>query len=247
MRKLFGVEVDDYFEVVRQDLKWELNPADFTQREFFWTGDKDHWEMHHIRKIVHPGEVVIDIGANFGYYSLLLAKIVGTAGEVHAIEPQEDVFERLSRHVKINKLETCIRPHNFGFSDKPGVGKLIVRSENSGATRIDTGSLDGETELSTFDNFCSAQRIDDIAFVKVDIEGAEEKLLLGGKERFPKVRTILIEVNPHQLIKSSSSPEKLLALLRSYGFDLFEIKREKLVPLEYIPSGSNYKNIFCRK
>lgn len=247
LRKVLGVEVDDYFKVVRQDLKWELNPADFTQREFFWTGDKDHWEMHHIRQIVNPGDVVIDIGANFGYYALLLAKLVGTHGEVHAIEPQGTVFERLSTHIEINELENCVRPYNLGFSDRPGFGKLVVRPENSGATWIDTESRDGETELTTFDKFCSAQGIDDIAFVKIDIEGAEEKLLLGGKERISKVPVMLIEVNPNQLEKSSTSSEKLIDLLKSYGFDLFEIKREKLIPLAHVPSGPNYKNIFCRR
>ena len=74
LRNLFRVQVDADLEVTRDGLKWILNPSDFMQSGLFWLGAQDRWDIYQIKRRLKPGAVIFDVGANFGYYSLTLAK-----------------------------------------------------------------------------------------------------------------------------------------------------------------------------
>ena len=244
LRSLLGPPPDVDFAVTRKGLEWVLNPADFTQRQFFWTGDKDHWDVYHIERIVRPSDLTFDIGANFGYYSLLLAGLVGSSGAVHAIEPTPETFERLQHHIDINALGSVITAHPIAFADREGMGSIRRCRENSGANSIESGG--SETRLTTFDTFCERIGVETIDFAKIDIEGSEEKLLRGGSNfLLERTRALMIEVHPQQLERSGSSAERVLSMLAAAGFRTFTPQRTRLVPLKEAPSGRNYVNVFA--
>src|SRR6478609_9250232 len=74
LRTSLGVRPNREFEVVRDGLKWSLNPADFADEALFWLGTKDTRDVNHLKQMARPGDVILDVGANFGYYGLTLAR-----------------------------------------------------------------------------------------------------------------------------------------------------------------------------
>ncbi len=175
LRRGLGVAVDDERTVVRQGLRWSLNPADHAHETLFWLGVKDRWVGHHLLRSVRPGGVVIDAGANFGYFALNLARAVGAEGRVYALEPSPSNFERLHRHVVWNNLEDRVRSFRLGVSDSPATVSMTEPAGNSGHTTVATEGAIRDVPLTTLDAFTAAEGIDRLDLLKIDVEGFEER------------------------------------------------------------------------
>ena len=94
----FKLNVDQEFDVEREGLRWRLNPADYVQADVFWLGRKDHYDVYHLQQMLKPGDVFLDIGANFGYYSVVLASRLNKQCTIHAFEPNPPTLARLRHH-----------------------------------------------------------------------------------------------------------------------------------------------------
>ena len=229
LRNLLHASVDAELPVERQGLRWVLNPSDFPHRELFWLGESDRWDLFHSRRLVKPGAVIFDVGANFGYYGLMLAEGLGRDCEVHAFEPTEETFDRLTRHIALNRME-CVHAHRLALSDAPGTASMHGRDGNSGAAFIDPGG--GEVAVTTLDAFVAERGIRRLDFMKIDVEGFEERVLRGGQRVLRELRpSILLEVQPVTLERAGSSVRRLTALLTSQGYALWQANRARLVPL----------------
>ena len=230
------------FVVQRQGLWWSLNVSDYTQSLLFWYGARDRWEIHHLVRLARPRSVFFDIGANFGYYSVLLASRVGAECTVHAFEPNPPTFERLQRNAGLNSLSN-VKTYCLGFSDVSGSAAVIEPAGNSGATHLVEGA---GVELTTLDRFCQVRQIRRLDFIKIDVEGFEEKVLAGAAETLARFKPIIvIELNPGTLKRAGSSVQRVAALLGEHGYTLFKPARTKLVPLLKLPEGEDYINAFC--
>jgi hypothetical protein len=127
---------------------------------------------------------------------------------------------------------------------------MTVRSDNSGAaTLAKTGSVEGVTvELTTLDEFCTLQHIDKVDFIKIDVEGYEEKLLIGGSKTIRKfLPVIFIELDPPKLERADSSVERVVGRLREFGYEMFVSCRKELAPLRKLPRGQDILNAICMK
>ena len=93
----FNIGVDEDFEVLRQGLVWKLNPSNFVEQDLYWLGVKDCWELYHSKLFLRSGEVIFDIGANFGYYSCMIASILSKNCKIYAFEPIPSNYERLKK------------------------------------------------------------------------------------------------------------------------------------------------------
>ena len=245
LRRILKPDVDADFQVTRGGLRWQLNPSDFVQADLFWFGHKDHWETHHLRKLLQRGSVLFDIGANIGYYAITLAATLGNECRVHAFEPYPPSYERLLTNISLNGLTETISAHRLALSDRERVAHMRIRvGSNSGSARLDTA---GErVPITTLDSFCSMHRIDRLDFVKIDAEGHEEFVLAGGAETIRQHRPlILLEFDPPLLGDAGSSVERVVSVLRSYGYSLHTARREVLVPMETLPAGRVVVNAFA--
>ena len=108
LRRFFRVDIDRDIEVVRNRMRWSLNPADFEHEGLFWLGTKDKWDLYHMRRMLGPGSVFFDIGANFGYYSLTIATALDRQCQVHTFEPNPRTYARLCRHIQWNGLQNVV-------------------------------------------------------------------------------------------------------------------------------------------
>jgi FkbM family methyltransferase len=242
LRKALKIDHSEDLEVSRQGLKWILNPGDYVQSSFYWTGEFETWDEYHLFRLLPRNSIVFDVGANFGYYALTLAHAAGA--RVFAFEPSPRTFTRLRTHIAINGLESSITAVAAGLSDTQRSGFLDSVAGNSGADFLsDHGD---EIELDTLDHYCEVHNISRMDFIKIDVEGHEAHVLRGAQRMLEACRpAVMIEFNVAALRRSNSSPEELEALLRSSGYELFRPVRKKLVPLHEAPGAYQVINVFA--
>lgn len=217
------------------------------------------FETQLIQAEVRPGDVVLDIGANIGYYTLILARLVGEAGRVYAFEPDPANFELLQKNLRINGYKNVVLVKK-AVSDVSGPLSLFLCPDNKGDHRIydshdDRPAID--IEAITLDEYFGPEfgRID---FVKMDIQGAEGRALRGMRQLLSAQRSVklITEFWPGGLRRSGIGPEEYLADLESLGFNLSRIdeERETREPIDRgdllasIPDGSEqFTNLYCSR
>ena len=177
-----GVKFDDDRARVLSSFWLYLDPQDegFTpcaKRDGYW----EAWITYWMTNNVEPGDVCIDIGANHGYYSMLLASC---GCEVIAVEPQEHLCELIKRSAKANKFDVRVDRNVISDSNDPlqlvvpihhGMNATVA-SQNSYAPYGDIKMMVPSLKL---DNYCDGNKY---SFIKIDAEGAEELIWSGGAE-----------------------------------------------------------------
>jgi FkbM family methyltransferase len=246
LRKWLQADVNAELRVVRDGHQWLLNPSDFVQTEFFWLGSREAWDVFHAKALVRPGCTIFDVGANFGHYAITLAGATGRTCVVHAFEPFPPNTERLRTNVGLNHLDQIVHIHQMALSDSITSRTMTTRADNSGAAHLNEDGEGCLVEVTTLDSFCVEQGIARLDFMKIDVEGQEEKLLRGGGETIRKFGPVIqIELDPPKLLRAGSSVDRLVSLLADLRYDLLVPERTKLVPLRELPRGPDYINVFC--
>jgi FkbM family methyltransferase len=246
LRRLLDANIDAECDVVRNGRRFVLNPDDFVQHDFFWFGEQDAMEPRVLARLLTPGSILFDVGANFGYYAITLADALGDDCRVFAFEPFPSTYRRLRRHIELNALEDVIRAYPVALADEAGFARMAMDNRNSGAAALSNSDGLERVEVSTLDNFCAEHEIDRLDFLKVDVEGCEERLLIGGAATITRLSPLIfIELNPPALARAGSTVDRVVARLRDHGYELFVAHRDRLEPLRQLPRGVNYVNAFC--
>lgn len=212
-----------------KDAEWQLVKL-FTGRPFWVdradslniakTGIFEPVETTLSQALIQPGDRVLDIGANIGYYTTLFADWAGPSGIVHAIEPDPDNFALLDANTQNFQKNGCVRLHALALSETTGSANLFRSKDNVGMHRLyDSICCDGScTEVAV----C---RGDDLAlapldFIKIDIEGYEAFALRGLSntlDNSPNVK-ILSEFSPLSMMEAGVQPVKWLEWMEAHGF-----------------------------
>jgi len=237
----------NYRTIIRYDLgqKILLHLDDWIPIQLFWMGvyyvERKHTE--HFKKLIKPGDIVIDVGANIGYYTLMAAARVGKRGHVYAFEPASHTFKILQKNIQINGF-TNVSLYNLAISNEEGYVELYLSdSINTGATSITVPELfSGKVEkvrCITIDNFLNKENIKKVDLIKIDVEGAEPKVLRGMNkllsEQNPK---ILIEINEERLRSAGHSKDYIYEFLASKGYKAYDISGKKTKPIHNYVEGS---------
>lgn len=168
----------------------------------------EYWITEFMWRNVKPGQRVLDLGANHGYYTLLLADLVGAEGSVVAFEPNPRLVELLGDTVAINGFSGIVAVHQMAVGEAPGVLPFLVpvRDPKNGRLLAPGEALPAELDAARFAmhevpiTTLDAAIPGAVDFVKIDVEGAEESVWrgMGGLiDRSPDIR-ILLEFNPHR-------------------------------------------------
>ncbi len=178
--------------------------------------------------LLRPGMVFVDIGANIGYFSLIAARKVSDKGMVYAFEPDAEHFSLLEKNIKKNGYSAII-PVKKAASDTTGTASFYLQKDNLCAHSLvpDENTSVVEVETVTLDEYFLGQ--DHIDVVKIDVEGAELKVLRGMKQIISKNNklAIITEFFPQAIIDSGESPSQYLQDLVAHGFTLFRIDEDK--------------------
>lgn len=204
-----------------------------------------------IEKEIKPGEIVVDLGANIGYYTLIFARLVGEKGKVYAFEPDPENFALLKKNVEINGYKNVILVQK-AISNQTGKTRLYLSDENVGDHQIfdsKYGRKSIEIETVTLDEYFKDEAVD---FVKIDIQGAEQAALEGATKFLQnKKLKIITEFCPKLLNLFHGDAGKYLDILET-NFKLYDIdndrKTSKSELLEqYTVEKENVTNLFCTR
>jgi len=245
LRRLCGVAIDRDIAVTRNGLRWILNPSDFGHHSLFWLGTKDTWDVTHLTRLVDLGSVILDIGANFGYYALTLASALHGRCLIHALEPNPANFDRLTRHTAMNGQQAVIQAHRMGVSDHPETVDMRQPSDNAGHTAVaPEGEIKG-VQLTTLDAFCGWVGLKQLDLVLLDVEGFEERALKGATKSLARFKPmVFVELFPPVMDRQGSNPEAVARILIEQGYELFAAQRDRLEPISRMPEGDQRVNAF---
>lgn len=179
---------------------------------------------------IEEGDVVLDVGAYIGYFSLLASKRVSAEGRVYSFEPIPRNYERLMRNVKVNQANN-IRAYNLGLSDRDETSSFSVPrempaesslagswAEISGGIKLTKDTV--KARLMPFDQFYKDVGLSKVDVVKIDVDGAELKVLKGMKNTLMNSTDIwlFLEVTPPLIKLLGGSVVDLVRLLVTCGF-----------------------------
>lgn len=228
----------NYRTIIKYDLgqKIILNLDDWISLQLFLCGTylMEKKETKFFKKIVKRDYVVIDIGANIGYYTLMAAARVGEKGKVYSFEPSSSTFRILKENININNFKN-VRLIKMAFSDRTGKVKLYQADKtNIGATSIGipknfSGTFE-EVKCIGLDEFIQKEEIKRVDVIKIDVEGAEVKVLNGMKKLLstqnPKV---LIEIKEEMLNQLGYHKEDVYNFFKNYRYIAYDIKNSKII------------------
>ncbi|HKR00434.1 MAG TPA: FkbM family methyltransferase [Pyrinomonadaceae bacterium] len=210
---------------------FQCDLRDAIAREVCFTGRYEPQETALIRAILRPGMSFVDVGANWGYFTLVAAHLVGREGRVISFEPDPRLFPILQENIDDNELDQ-VTALQIAVADQTGTLTLAGYDEatgNFGLSRL----VSSNTVTSNM--FCVATRpldsvleelnLEFIDLLKMDIEGAEG-LALNGLERALsnlRIGRLLLELHPSQLAEHGQSVEEVISHLQDHGYQAWAV------------------------
>ncbi|MBB5030466.1 FkbM family methyltransferase [Prosthecobacter vanneervenii] len=247
-------EITEIFWPVGAGAKLRLHKDSFLCRPIV-RGKFELGERKLLARLLKPGDVFVDVGANIGLFAVIAGKCVGSQGVVLAVEPSLPTCKILQSQLDLNKLQN-VKICQVGISKESGElelfqGTNINDTFNSFSPPIWEGEYTPtKVPVITFDSLI-AQHLAGrpIRLVKIDTEGWECQVLAGGSIfARPDAPELIIEFCDKALLASASSCEALYNALRSLGYTTFVIDMEngKLQPLNQ-SREFEYANVFATK
>ncbi|MBF0525972.1 MAG: FkbM family methyltransferase [Deltaproteobacteria bacterium] len=231
----------------RRGLKLAVDPYDarLIPIEILNFGSYETEELRLVEALITDNSVILDIGANIGWYSLNLSlgrpKIT-----IHAFEPIPGTYAYLTKNLKANGI-TRVTPHNFGFSNKNAVETFYFYPAGSG--NASAANLTGRDDVMEIK--CRVQRLDDfvqaenltVDFIKCDVEGAELFVFEGGLQTLTTQKPVVFT---EMLRKWSAGfgyhPNQLIELFKKIGYGCYIIRHDRLAPFESMDEHTQETN-----
>jgi FkbM family methyltransferase len=195
-----------------------FNRHDIWQGRSFETyGEYSEAEVELFRRLVNPGNTVVEVGANMGSHTVPLSRLVGDKGAVIALEPERHSYYILCANVAINNLRNVF-PFQQAMGDASG---SINVPELAQDVALNIGGTELERDWSQVSHYpvalnrLDALNLSALHFLKVDVEGMEERVLRGGEQTIRKHKPVLYV--------ESDRPDKdadLRAYIRSLGYKI---------------------------
>jgi FkbM family methyltransferase len=201
-----------------------------------------------MRAVLSAGGTAIDVGANVGWHTLLMARLVGPHGRVLAVEPNPSVREHLRRNIAINRLGQ-VEVVGSALAEAPGTLNFVAPDAEhpaSGSGHVvadDTAPLDAiHVAASTLDVIAAEQKLDRLDLVKIDAEGFEWPILQGAQTTIARFRPyIIFEFDQAYAARGRDSGRLFAEFFRRHNYRLFAVGRNwaELIDSEKWPSNAN--------
>jgi FkbM family methyltransferase len=214
-----------------------------------------------VEREIQKGDIVVDVGASIGYYTLIFARAVGSEGHVFAFEPRPERFELLKKNIEINGYDNvtleqmAIMDQNgeteFHYSKSEKSGFKLAVSEKS-SLEMTEKSIAKTIRLE--DYFKDKNLVNKIKFIKSDVDGPEFSVLQStGSILKNKSLKLFFEWDTEYIKLSGDKPEEILNLLYDHGFKIYspDYKNEKFseVDKNYLLclTSTDTVNLLCKK
>ncbi|MGC1520182.1 MAG: FkbM family methyltransferase [Steroidobacteraceae bacterium] len=203
-------------------------------------------ELPFVRQLLQPGQDVIDIGANYGTYTLPMAQKVGASGHVWAFEPSSSTAQFLAQGIAANGFGNVTLVQK-AVSSAPGGGQLALNVHAELRSIIHGAASQGETEevsLVTLDDCMDRFRWVDIDLIKIDAEGEEANIVKGGCRFFASLSPLV----QYELRSTGEMNFGLVRDFESIGYASYRLlpSLNLLVPFDAdSPADPYLLNLFC--
>lgn len=247
--------------VRRRGLMWSLDLSEGIDFSIYLLGAFECSTVITLEKLVKPGDVVFDVGANIGAHTLGLARSVGPTGKVFAFEPADFAFEKVKRNLALNpELQARTQPRQvlLAAATAEGAPKEIFASwpleKDASVHPKHRGRMvtARNATVDTLDRVVAREGIDQLHLIKIDVDGHELPVLQGGLNTLAKFRPVLVmEMSPYVHAEQHNSFGALVALLRDAGYSIQDATTWAPLPLQenelqkLIPDGASI-NVIAR-
>lgn len=197
------------------------------------------------QSMIKDGMIVFDIGANFGWYAVHIAK-ARPGCTVHSFEPFPATFRYLNENIGLNAIKNIVT-HNFGFSDEKGQHRFFIDPALS--VNASLVNVSGSTEVTeaicdfeTLDNYCyDTSLFPDL--IKCDVEGAEWLVCKGGLRLLnDKQPIVFAEMLRKWAAKFNYHPNDIIGLFRETGYMCFAIEDGSIYRIEEVTEETRATN-----
>jgi FkbM family methyltransferase len=194
---------------------------------------REYWLRYYLPQ---KGDVIIDVGAGHGEDTLTFSRCVGETGRVLAIEAHPASFAILKNFCRLNQLSN-VTPLHVAVMDKPGTVQ-ITESPSSWmehSVRWNNGAGGMEVRAATLDELCREQGVEEVGFLKMNIEGAERYALPGMEKMITHVRQTCVACHDFRAEKGDGEEFRTRALVEQFlAFHGFKIHSRREHPQEYV-------------
>jgi FkbM family methyltransferase len=226
-------------------------PASLNYLSTYVLLEQEDWfekELPFVRRLLQPGMRVLDIGANYGIYSVAMGRAVGPDGRVWAFEPSRSTF-RFLRHTLADNDLNQVGPDDCALSDQAGRGRL-TQNTNAELNSLLHGSTPDpgseEVRIDTLDAAAERRGMERVDFVKLDAEGEEARIVAGGQGFLQSEDPLIM----FELKHGDTVNTDLLGRVRESGYRIFRLigPSEFLVPVENFSAFDGFElNLFACK
>ena len=230
----------------RHGFAMHLDLNQFVDRAIYCQGEWEPMETTLFRQVLRPGDVVADVGANIGWFSLLAAQLTGPRGRVHAFEANRDTFTLLGANIALNQAAN-IEPHLVAVGEVKGRAQIVHREVgNAGA---DCAVIRGGRQSVPLVRLDEVLADMPLRLIKLDIEGWEAKALRGASGLLDKSGgpDLVLEFTPEFLRAAGDDPAELLRWLTALDYRLNIITPAGLEPLDAGVLKRRQSYLYCRK
>lgn len=258
MKKLFGKK--ERVIKGKYDISYLIHPDSALDYHIVKHGIFQDWIATKLGNFIPSNGIVMDIGANAGFLTLLFAKKHVSQGKVYAFEPDEENFEQLMDNIKLNSLKNIL-PFKIAIQDDPKKKQIKFYKRraidgdklcNRGLSTLEKMSIHNISEYfvkcSTIDKIMEKEKISKLDFIKIDVEGAEYKVLRGGLHSIEQYHPIILYECSTTIDKLSNSKNSLQSyqILKELGYKQFKIVEEKmLIELDDYDANLDSTNIIA--
>ncbi len=233
----------------------KVNPSDSTYKFLYFIGEYEPGISEILRRAVMPGDRCLDLGANMGWHTTLMMQLVGERGEVHGFEPVPQTFELLQGNVELNKRFENVFINNVALGEKGGVVEMVlVKGQPDGHAAVATVDLESaekiESDIITLDSYLDEHNLNEIDFVKADIEGSELPMLRGAHKLFEQEIPPIFEIEMALATSTQFgyTPNDIISFIgskRSFEFHVIDERNAKLKKIDGFERSDIGANVLC--
>lgn len=215
-------------------IRMALDLREYVQRRIYY-GAYEVAEASFVRRLVRERDVIVDVGANVGYFTLQAAAAAGRHGRVHAFEPVPPNAAALEDNIRLNGFSQ-VTVNRVAVADRAGTMTLGLRTDEEEASGIGAGGTSGHyseggprlsaiAPVTTLDAYLADAGVEHVRLVKIDVEGAEPRVLSGLATTFSHrpPDAVMVEINEEALARYGATTKDVTAPLVGAGYELFRV------------------------
>lgn len=234
------------------NLKIAVNTAVYVEWELFFRGYYEKRVIDLMKKLIADGAVAMDVGANVGTHTLVMAKLVGSAGKVFAFDPDPESLGRLRENISLNAF-TNIKVLSVALSDHAGKASLFSYSDKMtdhgtaslyGLPKLEKGGV--EVGVKMLDTVVAEEKLNRLDFIKIDTRGSDFPIIKGARESIRKFNPyIVFEYNEENWNRAHVAWEDVQKFFHECGYELYLVGERTLRKLSVAPVVKTSYNVLA--